>query len=152
MSTITDHLKSLHTMSIDARNGYQAALKDAEGHGLTSVFNEMSSMHGTNASQIAAELAKAGENPDDGGSFMSVVHRAIMDVRSLFNGLDRSVLPGLIDGETRNLSSYDEALAMQGLPPTVASVLAPGRARISAAIQTLMALKNQSAAPRRSAM
>ena len=41
---------------------------------------------------------------------MSVVHRTIMNVRSLFNGLDGSVLPGLIDGEKRNVDKYDDAL------------------------------------------
>ena len=33
-----------------------------------------------------------------------------MGIRSLFGGLDESVLPGLIDGEKRNLTSYNEAL------------------------------------------
>jgi hypothetical protein len=54
---------------------------------------------------------------------MTVVHKIIMDVRSLFNGLDQSVLPGLIDGEKRNVSMYDEALEPGGLPAKVASLL-----------------------------
>ena len=41
---------------------------------------------------------------------MTVVHETIMDVRSMFNGLDESVLPGLIDGEKRNVSKYDDAI------------------------------------------
>jgi hypothetical protein len=30
-TTMIDHLKSLHTSAIDARNGYREALKDTEG-------------------------------------------------------------------------------------------------------------------------
>lgn len=115
-----DQLKSLHTAAIDARNGYQEALEDAEGHGCSSLFRDMIALHEGNARALAAELTKAGETPDDSGSFMSVVHRTIMNVRSLFNGLDESVLPGLIDGEKRNVSKYDDALRIVTVPPLVA--------------------------------
>ncbi len=54
---------------------------------------------------------------------MSVVHKTIMDVRSLFNGLDESVLPGLIDGEKRNVAKYDDALKTAGTTANVASLL-----------------------------
>jgi len=58
---ILDHLKSLQTSAIDARNGYQEALKQADGKGMTPLF-----------------------------------HQTIMDVRSMFDGLEESALPGLI--------------------------------------------------------
>jgi hypothetical protein len=35
---ILDHLKSLHTCAIDARNGYQEALKRADGKGCPFYF------------------------------------------------------------------------------------------------------------------
>jgi uncharacterized protein (TIGR02284 family) len=105
-----DYLKNLHTMAIDARNGYQEALDEAEGHGCTALFHDMIALHEGHSRALAAELTKAGETPDDSGSFMSLVHEAIMNVRALFNSLDESVLPGLIDGEKRNVGKYDEAL------------------------------------------
>jgi uncharacterized protein (TIGR02284 family) len=107
---IVDHLKSLHTSAIDARNGYQEALKDADGKGMTPLFREMIALHQRHADELASELRNAGEIPDEKGSFMTVIHETIMDVRSMFNGLDESVLPGLIDGEKRNVSKYDDAL------------------------------------------
>jgi uncharacterized protein (TIGR02284 family) len=94
---VLDHLKSLHTGAIDARNGYEEALKDAEGHGLTPVFREMISLHAQNASELGSQLASAGEQPDNDGSFMSTIHRTIMSIRGLFGGLGESVLPGLIE-------------------------------------------------------
>ena len=122
-----DHLKSLHTSAIDARNGYQEALKDAEGKGMTPLFREMMALHEANAGELASELMKANELPNEKGSFMTVVHKTVMDVRSLFNGLDESVLPGLIDGEKRNVSRYDEALKPGAAPTNVASLLARQR-------------------------
>jgi uncharacterized protein (TIGR02284 family) len=118
-----DHLKSLHTSAIDARNGYQEALKDAEGKGMTPLFRDMMALHEANADELARELNKANELPDEKGSFMTVVHKTIMDVRSLFDALDESVLPGLIDGEKRNVSKYDEALKAGGVPASTASLL-----------------------------
>jgi uncharacterized protein (TIGR02284 family) len=129
-----EQLKSLHTHAIDARNGYEEALKDAEGQGLTSLFREMIALHEGNADELSACLVRAGAPVNDDGSFMSVVHRTIMSVRSLFGGLGESVLPGLIDGEERNKSGYDKALQMQALPVDLRGLLTKQRDRIDAAI------------------
>jgi uncharacterized protein (TIGR02284 family) len=103
-------LKKLHTAAIDARNGYQEALNDAKGHGLSGLFAEMVDLHTGNADELRQALARVGVHAHENGSFMSVVHETIMDVRSLFGGLGSSVLPGLIDGEQRNVAAYDKAL------------------------------------------
>lgn len=129
-----DELKKLHTAAIDARNGYEEALEDAEGRGLTQLFRQMISLHTTNADELARALTSAGEQADDDGSFMSTVHRAIMGIRGLFGGLDASVLPGLIDGEKRNLKRYDEALASA---PTQDPLLRSQRERIAAKVQEM---------------
>jgi uncharacterized protein (TIGR02284 family) len=128
---VLDHLKTLHTSEIDARNGYEEALEDAEGKGLTSLFNDMITLHHDNAEQLGGMLINAGEDADDSGSFMSVVHRTIMTVRALFDGLDGSVLPGLIDGEKRNLSKFDDALQATAASPAVAAMLTAQRGRIA---------------------
>jgi uncharacterized protein (TIGR02284 family) len=134
-----DHLKALHTSAIDARNGYQEALKDAAGRGMTPVFHDMMTLHADNAAELARELVKANELPDDEGSFMTTVHKTIMDVRSLFNGLDESVLPGLIDGEKRNVSKYDEALKRAGAPASVVTLLIRQRDRLAQKIAQMQA-------------
>jgi hypothetical protein len=53
-------LKSLHTSAIDARNGYQEALDDTEGKGMTPLFRDMIALHESNADELARELAEAG--------------------------------------------------------------------------------------------
>ena len=110
MTDRTDHLKSLHTALIDARNGYKEALEDAEGKGMTSLFRELMMLHTRDADVLATHLNALGEVVDDNGSFMSTVHRTVMNIRSLFGGLDESILPGLIDGEERILGYYDESI------------------------------------------
>ena len=131
---VLDHLKSLHTNAVDARHGYEEALEDAEGRGLSPLFSEMIALHGKHAAELAALLRGAGQETDDKGSFFSTIHRTIMGIRGLFGGLDESVLPGLIDGEKRNLSYYDEALALPGLPPEVQPVLTAERDAMRAVV------------------
>ncbi len=80
------------------------------------------------------------ETPDEDGSFMSVIHRTIMNVRSLFNGLDGSVLPGLIDGEKRNVDKYDDALKTPGAS-AVAALLTAQRDKIQQKIAVMEAKK-----------
>jgi uncharacterized protein (TIGR02284 family) len=125
-----DHLKSLHTSEIDARNGYEKALEDAEGKGMTPLFRDMIALHESNAAELGDELVKAGEKPDEDGSFMTLVHQTIMNVRSLFDGLDSSVLPGLIDGETRNVKKYDDALTAATASPAIVNLLSAQRGKI----------------------
>lgn len=127
-STMLDHLKSLHTSAIDARNGYREALEDAESNkagskAMTALFRDMIALHDSHAGELARELTRRNELADDEGSFMTVVHKAIMDLRSMFDGLDESVLPGLIDGEKRNVGKYDAALNAPEVPATVTSLL-----------------------------
>ena len=47
--TTRDHLKTLHTAAIDARNGYHEALEDAGGQdkykGMTPLFRDMVALH-----------------------------------------------------------------------------------------------------------
>jgi uncharacterized protein (TIGR02284 family) len=147
-SDILNHLKSLHTNALDARNGYQEALKDAEGKGLTPLFRDMIALHESNAGELARELTKADEIPDDKGSFMTVVHQTIMDVRSVFNGLDESVLPGLIDGEKRNVRKYDDALSEEARTPAyVATLLSAQRDKIAQKIAQMEAQKAAAVPP-----
>ena len=136
-TTMLDHLKSLHTSAIDARNGYREALRDTEGKeaeskaieskAMTALFRDMAALHDSHASELARELTRNNELADDGGSFMTTVHKTIMDVRSMFDGLDESVLPGLIDGEKRNVGKYDAALKAPELAANVSGLLARQR-------------------------
>jgi uncharacterized protein (TIGR02284 family) len=138
---IIDELKRLHTHAVDARKGYEEALEDAEGKGMTPLFRRMIALHSGNASELGEKLQTLGEVADQDGSFMATIHRTIISVRSLFGGLDESILPGLIDGEERNAGCYDDALKMPDLPADIRASLTTQRARIATAISGMQAAK-----------
>jgi uncharacterized protein (TIGR02284 family) len=110
MSTFEDQLATLLTAAIDARNGYQEAFDEADGKGLSGLFAELRDLHDKHAAELGQMLSRRGRTPDKDGSFMSLVHETIMDVRSIIGGLDESVLPGLVDGEKRNVTKYADTL------------------------------------------
>lgn len=143
MADHIDHMKSLHTTVVDARNGYEEALKDAEGKGLTPLFREMIALHQRHADMLAADLARHGEQVDEQGSFMSTIHRTVISIRSLFGGLDASILPGLIDGEERVAEYYDEAL--KDCPPSETAMLSQQRATLQAKIAEMKVQKIKAA-------
>jgi uncharacterized protein (TIGR02284 family) len=138
-TTATKQLQTLHTAAIDAMNGYEEALKQADGHALTDLFEEMSRLHRGHAEQLTDEMRLAGESAGEDGSIMSTVHGVIMDIRSMFGGLDASVLPGLIDGEKRNIAKYDEVLSAGDLEGPVATLITRQKLDLSAALSRMQA-------------
>jgi len=110
MSEHKEALAALHTTLIDSRLGYEEALKDAGNRGLVTLFQEMIALRQAAAIELERFLRQAGLQPEADGSFLSTVHRTIISLQSLFNDLDESILPGLIDGEKRILGYYDDAL------------------------------------------
>jgi uncharacterized protein (TIGR02284 family) len=137
-------LKELHTAAIDARNGYQEAVEDAKGRGLSGLFARMVALHGQNAEELRQALVGAGEKADGAGSFMSKVHEAIISIRSLFGGLGESVLPGLIDGENRNISRYDEALQGAAQPASpFRDLLSAQRDRLAVRVAAMKAEREE---------
>jgi uncharacterized protein (TIGR02284 family) len=133
-SSEIETLRRLHTGALDAMNGYAEALKDGDSQSWFALFAEMKDWHQNAASELASEMTSLGETPSNEGSFMSTVHKSIMKVRSLVGGLDASVLPGLIDGEERNLTKYDEAIASGGLQTSAMSVVEKQRRELGLAI------------------
>jgi rubrerythrin len=50
--------------AIDARNGYQEAVKEAEGRALTPLFRELAGLHERHAAQLSGLLAERGQTPN----------------------------------------------------------------------------------------
>ncbi|CAN5684617.1 hypothetical protein BH11PSE3_BH11PSE3_17850 [soil metagenome] len=133
MSDFVDGLKSLHTALIDSREGYKEALADAEGKGLTPLFRAFIELRTQHHAELHGLLRDSGESPDDSGSFMSVVHRSVIKVRSVFTGLDENILPGLIDGEKRIVEHYQD-VELLAPAPAARAVLARQRAAVASKI------------------
>ena len=145
MAHLEDELASLHTAAINARNGYDEAAKKAGASPFAPLFQELASLHEKHATEIHQLLVQHGRNPSDAGSFMTVVHQTIMDVRALVGGLEESVLPGLIDGEKRNIAKYDDVLK-EPIGTQEETVLSRQRGELDAMVRRMESMKDK---PRR---
>ena len=107
----TESLKSLHTTLIDAEKGYETAIRDAQAPDMKAIFEQLSALHARAHDDVHKILIGRGERPDESGSFLSVVHKAVISVRAAVAGLDRTSLPSFVDGEERIVGVYDRAIA-----------------------------------------
>ncbi len=105
-----DALADLHTALVDARKGYEEAIEKSDDARLTTLFREMHSLHGSAHGDIHGILSAKGAHPDDDGSFMGTVHKAVISVRSAVVGLDDNSLASFASGEENTLDKYDEAI------------------------------------------
>jgi uncharacterized protein (TIGR02284 family) len=135
----TESLKSLHTILIDAEKGYETALADAKTPEMKAIFERMSALHAKAHSDVHAILLAKGERPDESGSFLSVVHKTVISIRSAVKGLDRSSLPSFADGDERILGAFDRAIADTGASDPAVGVLRKDREALVAAIAELKA-------------
>jgi hypothetical protein len=111
MSDQIDKVRSLHNVLIDSKNGYEQALEDAGKQGMTELFQAMIKLRSDDIAAVGKLLPPEVAASND-GTVLTVVHKTIMTVMSLFNGLNEKILPGLIDGEKRIVSYYDDALTV----------------------------------------
>ena len=117
MDTQTEALARLHTQVIDARNGYAEALDLADRAEMIALFRDLHDLHSSHAGALAMAIVDRGGIPGNDGSFMSIVHKAVLNIRAAITGLETNVLPGIRDGEERLLTAYGEALgAVDGWP------------------------------------
>jgi uncharacterized protein (TIGR02284 family) len=110
----TDALKSLHTNLIDAEEGYDEAIKDTDAVAVKSLFETMRSLHQQAHRDVHDILVAKGEQPNESGSFMSMVHKAVISVRSATTGLDNASLDSFASGEERIVTAYDAAISESG--------------------------------------
>ena len=135
----TESLKSLHTVLIDAEKGYETAIADAQAPDMKAIFERMAALHAKAHSDVHALLLAEGERPDENGSFLSVVHKTVISIRSAVKGLDRSSLPSFADGDERILGAFDRAIEDAGAADPAVETLRRDREALAAAIAELKA-------------
>jgi uncharacterized protein (TIGR02284 family) len=120
--TPAEVLSRLHTQLIDAARGYEDAERATRQPEIGALCADLRGVHVRHAHEVSGLLADRGERPDSDGSFMSLLHKAVINARVTLTADDASILPGLRDGEKRIAAAYDEALleaeiAPEGLAP-----------------------------------
>jgi uncharacterized protein (TIGR02284 family) len=110
MADILEDIETLRTRLIDASSGYDEGADLAEQPDIIALFISLRDMHDRHALQLSVMLAERGVEGDDDESFLAMVHKSILTIRSLVTGLDQNVINGIIDGEERIAALYDKVL------------------------------------------
>jgi uncharacterized protein (TIGR02284 family) len=110
MPTPAETISTLHTKIVDAAKGYEEATEIAKRANVGDLCAELRRTHLTNAHTLSGFLVAHDVRPDTDGSYMSVVHKAALNLRFAFTADEKSLLPGLRDGEKRILEAYDDVL------------------------------------------
>jgi uncharacterized protein (TIGR02284 family) len=119
---MTEHLSSLHTALLDAREGYGKAIEQADDANLGRQLRSVDRLHAAAHVDIHRLLASRGATIDEDGSLMGNVHKAVVSVRSAIIGLDEGSLAAFASGEERNLTTYDDAIREESDPAARATL------------------------------
>jgi len=106
---VLDAVGDAHIALVDAVHGYDVMIEKAEPE-IKSVLEMTRETSDRQAEELAQFLIAQGRHPSEDGSFMSTVHEGVVRTRAFFTDIDGDVLPAVIDGERRIVSSYDDAL------------------------------------------
>jgi uncharacterized protein (TIGR02284 family) len=134
-------LKSLHASLIDATKGYDEAINDAEVGEMKALFTEMRALHQRAHGEVHAILLSKGQQPNESGSFMALVHQTVISVRSALTGLDRSSLESFASGEDHIVNAYDKAIEENLQDAAVFDKLTQQRTQLTTMIAKLRAQK-----------
>jgi uncharacterized protein (TIGR02284 family) len=132
-----DALRSLHASLIDAEQGYDEAVKDAENVNMKAIFEKLRSLHQQAHDEVHALLLSKGEKPNEAGSFMATVHKTVISVRSAVTGLDQKSLASFASGEEHIVSAYDKAIEESRQDAPAVDKIKQQRARLAAMIARL---------------
>ena len=127
---------ALKTAMDDATEGYETMLEKAEP-GFRPTVEELLAHHRATSLDLAAMLQDRGIAVDRDGSLMGAVHKTVVTVRSLFDDVDEDLVPGILDGERRNLDKFDEALGENAADPVIRATVGKRRAELERMVQEL---------------
>jgi len=120
----------------DALEGYEKMLEKAEPSFRPTVA-ELLAQHRAASQDIDVQLRDRGAAVDEDGSFMGAVHKTVVTLRAAVDDPDRDWIPGIVDGEKRNLKKYDEAIAESAVDSTLQSMLRRHRDTLQRSVDAL---------------
>lgn len=119
---MSEHLSSLHTALVDAREGYGKAIEKADDADLVRQLRAVDGLHSDAHADVHRLLASRGAEIDEDGSLMGNVHKAVVSVRSAIVGLGEGSLASFASGEERNLTTYDDVIREESDPAARATL------------------------------
>ena len=108
----------------DSIQGYQESAKDIGNQRLATMFQERAQERQQVVTQLQAEVARLGGDPNSGGSLLGSAHQIFLDLKSTITGKDDSaVLAEVQRGEEYLRDKFDTALADANLGASTRQVL-----------------------------
>jgi len=121
---ILDQLNRLLTISHDAEEGYQEAAKNAKGSELQSLFTKQAQQRGEFGTELDREIRALGGEPDGGTSVAADLHRAWINLKSVFSSNDdKATVEECQRGDKEALDTYNNVLQETDLAASTREVL-----------------------------
>jgi uncharacterized protein (TIGR02284 family) len=144
----TGVLNDLIEINNDRVAGFEKAIADIkdENIDLKELFQRYAEQSRRNGQELAALVGNA-EEVETGNSVSGTLHRAWIDVKSLFGGSDRaSILSEAERGEDAIKKAYQDALESNDLPADAVETVRSQASGINAAHDEIKALRDASKA------
>lgn len=114
---IYDEIREILEKNKDAEKGFAKAAENAEHMGLKTYFKKKSLERSSFNKRLLAEIQTSYTDFDPSGSFTGTIHRAWMDVKSLFSADDdESMLEESIRGDRAAIEEYNDVIDYKNLP------------------------------------
>lgn len=142
----TGVLNDLIEINNDRVAGFEKAIADIkdENIDLKEIFQGYAEQSRKNGQELAALVGNAGE-VETGTSVSGTLHRAWIDVKSIFGGSDRAgILSEAERGEDAIKKAYQDALSSGELPAEAVAVVSSQAGGINAAHDQIKALRDAS--------
>lgn len=128
MSTYTEDvgnkLNDLLEKTYDAEKGFKKASENVDNPSLKAYFKNKAQERYNFGHELKTEIRSFNQDIDKGGSATGTMHRAWMDVKSLFSAdNEESMLEEAIRGEKAAVNEYEEVLSETSLPLSTKSIL-----------------------------
>jgi len=133
----------------DGMKGYQTAAESVENPQIKSELSNFSQQRAQFASELETQARQIGLNTRQEGTIegaaldvAGAVHRGWINLKSALSGNDsRAVLNECENGDAAALKTYEEALRVETLPPTIKNVIEKQHSQILEAKNKITALK-----------
>ena len=136
-------LNNLIRTTLDSYKGFTDASEDA-GNRHNQFFSQMAQERSQVASQMQAQVAALGGDPEDSSSYTAAAHRGFMDLKQAVMGeSDQAVIEEVERGEDYIKGKYEVALQDEELSPATRQVIQQAYQSIRRGHDQASALKHQ---------
>ena len=133
----------------DGMKGYQTAAESVENPQIKSELSQFSQQRAQFASELESQARQIGFDTRNEGTVegaaldvAGAVHRGWINLKSALSGNDsKAVLNECENGDAAALKTYEEALRVDTLPPTIKNVIEKQHSQILEAKNKITALK-----------